>query len=410
VRILLLTQYYPPESGSSAMRMAELAAHFVSRGHRVTVVTGFPNYPDGVIFPGYRGKLWQLEQIDGVRVLRTYLLTTPRRDSFRHRLLNYVSFMVTSVFGGMAAGHHDLIYFYSPPLFLGVSAWILSRFYGIPSVVEVNDLWPQAAVALGVLRQRPLIRLAEMLERFVYDTVDEIFVYSYVMREALLERGVPHEKIELRPLWVDTDLFQPCSPVETDAVRKEHGLADRCVVMYAGNIGLAQGMDTVIDCADLLRAHTEIVFALVGEGAEKAALRRAARDRGLTNVAFVPYQPVTVISRFLSSADILLVHLDPAPHRLGTIPAKALAYMSVGRPVLMAAEGESAALVTQCRCGVVIKPRDPAAMAEAILQMCADCDAREEWGRNGRRSVQESYDRAALLQSLESRLEEIALT
>ncbi len=408
MKALLLSQYYPPESGSSAMRMSELAEHLAQQGHQVTVVTGFPNYPDGVIYRGYRRKIYQREQINGVDVIRTFVLTTTRRRSFGPRLVNYISFMITCIFGGLVAGRQDLIYFYSPPLFLGISAWVLSSLYRIPSVVEVNDLWPQAPIALGVLRNKGLIRLAEGLERFVYARVDRFLLYSKLMRQALVQAGVPQEKTEIRPLWVDTEFFAPRPSDETSAVRVEYGLDGRFVVMYAGNIGLAQGMDTVIECAQLLRERRDIVFVLVGEGVEKAALARRVEQQRLSNVIFIPYQPVSVIPGFLSSADVLLVHLDPAPHRLGTIPAKALAYMSVGRPVLMAAEGESADLVARSRSGVVVEPRNAQAMADAVLELCDDAEARKVMGERGREYSVAHFDRGTLLQELQVWLEGIA--
>lgn len=408
MRFLLLTQYYPPEPGSSAMRMSELAQYMAARGHIVTVVTGFPNYPEGVIYAGYRGKLYQREQLQGVNVVRTLLLTTRHRHKFLPRLLNHSSFMLTSIMGGLFAGKHDLIYIYSPPLFVGVSAWVLGRLYGIPFVMEVNDLWPQGPIALGIVRNKWAIRCGEGLERFVYAKAHKIFFYSNRMRQALIEKGVPEKKTEIHPLWVETDLFQPCTSDETAAVRAEYGLDGRFVVMYAGNIGLAQGMGTVVECARLLKQQPDIAFILVGEGAEKATLMQRVAEQELNNVMFIPHQPVNVIPRFLSAADALLVHLDPAPHRLGTIPAKALAYMSCGRPVLMAAEGESADLIQRSGSGVVAEPGNPQDMAEAVLRLYVDPDAREAMGQRGREYVVAHFDRKKLLRGLEGRLEEIA--
>jgi len=408
MKFLIVSQYFFPETGSSAIRMLELAQYLAMQGHQVTVITGFPNYPTGVVYPHYRRKVYQREQVGDVAVVRTYLLTTTRRRSFGPRLMNYLSFMVTSVFGGLVAGRHEVIYVYSPPLFVGVSAWILSGLYRIPFVIEVNDLWPQAPIALGMLRNKMLIRFTEGLERFVYAKAHRIFLYSRRMRQALIGKGVPEEKTEIHPLWIQTDLFRPHPQRETNAVRAEYGLDGRFVVMYAGNIGLAQGMGTVIECARLLKGHSDIVFVLIGEGAEKASLMRRVEEQGLGNVVFIPQQPVNVIPRFLSAADALLVHLVPAPHRLGTIPAKVLAYMSVGRPILMAAEGESADLIQRSGSGVVAEPGNPEAMAEAILRLYNDPGVREVMGRKGREYAVAHFDRRKLLRQLERRLVEIA--
>ena len=392
------------------MRMSELGEYLAERGHEVTVVTGFPNYPDGVVYEGYRRSIYRRERINGVDVIRVFLLTTTRRRRFGPRLASYLSFMITSIFGGLRAGRADILYFYSPPLFLGISAWILGRCFGIPTVVEVNDLWPQAPIALGVLRDQRLIGIAEAVERFLYHKVDHIFVYSNLMRQALIDKGVPKDKTEIRPLWVDASFFAPRPEAESIVVRQQHDLGGRFVVMYAGNIGLAQGMDTVIECARILGEPPDILFVLVGEGAEKPHLQQQAEDLELENVLFIDYQPVSIIPQFLSAADVLLVHLDPAPHRLGTIPAKVLAYMSVGRPVLMAAEGEAADLVLRSGAGTVVRPRDPLGMAEALRALQVDGEARNVAGERGRAHVLAHFDRSNLLQALEERLESIART
>lgn len=408
MKALLLSQYYPPESGSSAMRMSELAEYLAQCGHDVHVVTGFPNYPSGVIYDGYQGKMWQREHVKGVQITRTFLLPTTERHSFRARLLNYLSFMLTSIPGGLLVSRPDVIYFYSPPLFLGVSAWILSRFHGVLSVVEVNDLWPEAPIALGVLRNAGLISVARWLERFVYDKADHIFLYSRRMREALLEKGVAKEQTEIWPLWVDTSFFSSRSSGDVQKVRDEYQFGDRFVVMYAGNIGLAQGMDTVIDAARLLRHRLDIAFVLVGEGVETATLMERAESEQLGNVMFVPQQPLAEISDFLSAADVLLAHLDPAPHRLGTIPAKILAYMSVGRPVLLAAEGEAADVIERSGAGLVVQPRSPEALVAGVLQMQADPGTRALQGQRGRQYAVEHFERSSLLARLEQRLLRIA--
>ena len=408
MKALLLTQYYPPEPGSAAQKMSELAKHLLERGHQVTVVTGFPNYPDGVLFGGYRRKLYHRDQIDGVNVIRTFLLIAPRRRSLGPRMKNYLSFMLSSIYGSLITGRHDIVYVYSPPLFLGVSAYVISRLFRAPFVLDLNDLWPKGPVHLGVLKNRTLIRMAEMLERFVYARAHHIFFYSHRMRQDVVAAGVPEAKTEVHPLWVDTELFKPTSEEQAANIRKEYGMSDRLVVMYTGNLGLPQGLDTAIECARVLKAggHDEVLFVFVGGGADRDRLVQLSQGYELDNVLFIPPQPVSSMPAFMSASDVLLLHLDKAPFRMGTIPGKLLTYMSAARPVLAGLEGEGADIVTRNRCGVVVEPQNPEAMAQGVLGL-ADPEMRRHMGEEGRRAALSQFDRRELLDTLERRFQEI---
>ena len=408
MKALLLTQYYPPEPASASQKVSEMAGYLAGQGHRVTVVTGFPNYPDGVLHDGYRRRLYQEETRNGVKVARTFLLIPKNRHGFGPRMKNHLSFMLTSIYGGVRSGRPDLIYVYSPPLFLGVSGYVLSRLFRAPLVVDVHDLWPQAPIHLGILKSRAAIRLAQRLERFVYSAADYIFFYSNRMRRDVVESGVPEAKTEVHPLWVDTGTFKPATEDEAAEVRREYGFGDRLVVMYTGNISLAQGLDTAVESARLLKERGEngVLLVLVGGGADRDRLAALAGDQGLDNVLFIPPKPVTAMPAFMSAADVLLTHLDKAPFRLGTIPTKLLNYMSAGRPVLAGLEGESADLVRQTRSGVVVEPQNAGAMAEAILSL-RDPALRRRLGEAGRAAAIDRFERRELLADLEGRFQEI---
>jgi glycosyltransferase involved in cell wall biosynthesis len=408
VRALLLTQYYPPEPASAAQKTSELAQYLASHGHQVTVVTGFPNYPDGVLHKGYRRRLYQVEWAGGVKVVRTFLLTARKRHAFGPRMKNHLSFMVSSIYGGLRSGRPGVVYVYSPPLFLGVSGYVISRLFKAPLVVDVHDLWPKAPIPLGILKNPTLIRLAEALERFVYSRADHIFFYSHRMRRDVVDSGVPEDKTEVHPLWVDTDFFKPVPDHQARRLREEYGFGDKLVVMYTGNISLAQGLDTAIEGARLLRdeGHRHVLFVLVGGGADRDRLAGLSESHSLDNVLFIPPQPVTAMPAFMSAADVLLTHLNKAPFRLGTIPSKLLAYMSAERPVLAGLEGEAAELVLRTQCGVVVEPENPRSMADAILRL-QDSGLRRRMGEAGRRAAVEQFERKRLLAALEGRFQEI---
>lgn len=252
MNILLLTQYYLPEPGSASMRMSELAEYLAARGHQVTVVTGFPNYPRGKIYNGYRMGLWRREskivsskgvrskeksvELEGLRdkesegvrservrsegqsqksmggklsIIRVPLYPTIHRKSFKYRMVNHITFMLTAIYGGLLAKKSDLIYFYSPPLFLGITAYVLKKIYRIPTVVEINDLWPQAPIALGVIKNKFLITMAESFEKFVYKNTDYLFFYSHTHRKTIVNMGIPTSRTDIHTLWVDTNHFSP---------------------------------------------------------------------------------------------------------------------------------------------------------------------------------------------------------
>ena len=408
MKALLLTQYYPPEPGTASQKMSGLAEHLSQSGHQVTVVTGFPNYPDGVLHKGYRRKLYQQEQINGVKVIRTFLFITSRRRRFGPRMQNYLSFMFSSIYGSLRAGRHDLVYLYCPPLFLGVSAYIISRLFRAPFVLDLHDLWPKGPVHLGILKGRVMIRMAERLERSVYSWAHHIFFYSQRMRDDVLATGVPDAKTEVHPLWVDTEFFRPVPEEDSTKIRSEYGMSGKLVVMYTGNLGLPQGLDTAIECAKFLqeRSNNQVLFAFVGGGADQDRLMQLSKGYGLDNVIFIPHQPVTDMPAFMSASDILLVHLDKAPFRMGTVPGKLLNYMSAGRPVLAGLQGEAADIVTKNRCGVLVEPQNAEAMAQGILKL-TDPDLRRQMGEAGRRAAVAQYDRTKLLDEVEGRLQQI---
>ena len=408
MKALLISQYYPPEPASASQKVSELAGYLASQGHQVTVVTGFPNYPDGVLHEGYRRRLYQQEWQDGVTVVRTFLLIPRDRHSFGPRMKNHLSFMLSSIYGGLRSGRPDVVYVYSPPLFLGVSGYAISRLFGVPLVVDVHDLWPKAPIHLGILKNPMSIRLAEGLERFVYSKANYIFFYSNRMRQDVLETGVPESKTEVHPLWVDTDFFKPAPDDERTRVREQYGFGDRLVVMYTGNISLAQGLDTAVECAVMLkeRGDERVLFVLVGGGADKDRLVALSEGYGLDNVMFIPPLPVTAMPAFMSAADVLLTHLNKAPFRFGTIPSKLLTYMSAGQPVLAGFEGEAADLVNKTGSGVVVEPQDPRSMAEGI-QHLQDPDLRRRLGKAGRATALERFERQKLLAGMEGRFQEI---
>jgi colanic acid biosynthesis glycosyl transferase WcaI len=408
MHILLLCQYFPPEAGSAAAKIAEMAHYFNGRGHQVSVVSQVPCYPAGVVYPGYEGARFRVERHDGIRITRTWSHASPERGKFRPRLLNYATFMGTALAGILAGPRPDIVLVYSPPLLLGLTATLAGKAWRCPFVFWVNDLWPRAALHLGFMQDGSLYQAASSLERFIYHRAARIFVYSQRMLEEVVADGGERAKIENHPLWIDTEVFHP-DPTGAARVREQYGWEDKFVILYGGNIGLAQGLDVFVESARLLREKPEIHFVMVGSGVEKDTLESLARDYGLRNLEFIGHQPKDQVLAYFSAADLLFAHLKAAPHRVGTVPEKILAYMACGRPVLMAAqEGAAADLIREHGCGVAIPPDDSEALARAILSLAQRRHEIDAMGIRGRRASELYFAGPKVLTAMEASLSALA--
>lgn len=405
MRALLISQNYPPEASSAAQKVSEMADFLAERGHEVTVLTAFPNYPSGVVFQGYRRTLRQTEQLGQVKLVRSWLHVTKARDRFAPRMLSYVSFAATALLAGLPLPRQDVIYVYAPPTFLVPTAQVLAKLLRSALVVDVHDLWPDAPIYLGFVKNPAAVAAARAFEKWTYAAPDRLLSYSQTHLRKLREKGVPADKLGLVPLWIDAAKFAP-QPAAGAKVRAEHGLGDHFVVAYTGNIGLPQGLDTVLAAAAELkkRGDTKTIFALVGGGAERDNLMALAKQQGADNVRFVPPQPMAAMPGWMAAADALVLHLDHAPFREGTVPGKLFYYMASGRPVIAAAIGETADIVNGHRAGLAVPPRDPVALADAVQQLAASPENREEMGANGRRAALTVYERAKVLADMEAEL------
>ena len=392
MHVMFMAQCYAPEDVSAAVLITELATDLVRRGHQVTFVTGAPNYPQGRVFPGYRNRVYQVEQMDGVRVVRTWSHISPRK-TFWPRMMHYGTYSATAFYGGLLAGKPDILVSYSPPLPLGLSAWLLSRVWHVPWVLQLEDLYPEAAVAVGALRNRAAIDFFTAMERFLYRRATHISLISEVFRQNLLGKGVPAERITLIPVWGDPDVVRPL-PRE-NAFRDQHGLRGQFVVMYAGNLGLTSSLEDVVAAAELLNDERGIRFVLVGEGVKKPALEQVARSKGLANILFLPYQPREAFPEMLAAADISLVTLNRGSS-LTSLPSKTFNIMASARPILAVTppDSEIAHLVQDARCGLNLPPEQPKLLVEAILSLRHQGDQLLEMGQNGRSQLEARFSRA----------------
>ncbi|HEY8953292.1 MAG TPA: glycosyltransferase family 4 protein [Candidatus Dormibacteraeota bacterium] len=404
LRVTFLTHYFPPEVGPAQTRLHELAKRLIAAGETVTVVTGFPNYPTGEIFPGYRGKRFMVDSVDGIRVLRTWVFAT-RSRGFIGRLLNYFSFPVFSLLAVRRLGPTDIIYVQSPPLFTGLAALWFSRLKRAPFIFNVSDIWPQSAVELGVLKNRLAIRLAEWLEHHIYRRATRITVPTPGILERLAARGVPRDKIFLLTNGVDTAAYNVTSPDRELAQRL--GLDGHKVFMYAGLHGLAQGLDVILEAAKLTR-NPDVLYVLVGDGANKPALVAKAQAEGISNVRFLPIQPTSTLPALLNLVYATVIPLRRLDLFKAALPSKLFDSMAAGRPIVAPLWGEAAALVEAAACGLVVEPEDARAVQEAVEKLAADPELAQRLGEQGRRYVVEHFNRDDIAKRLVKLLEETA--
>ena len=378
VRVLLMTQWFDPEPTFKGIVFARELAR---QGFEVEVITGFPNYPGGVIYPGYKIKLLQKEQIEGVNVTRVPLY--PSHDKSKiGRILNYVSFACSLMIYGLFSKKADVIYAYHPPLTVGIAASIVGFFRRVPVVNDIQDMWPDTLSSTGMISNKRVITLVGKVCEWVYKRSTKIVVLSPGFRTLLVERGVPPEKIEVIYNWCAEDAIAQASDEKGSVFKPD----SKFRILFAGNMGLAQALDVVLDAAVLLSTTApQIEFVFLGGGLEVNNLKQLAQQLDLQNVVFLPPVSMAEVGAYLNAADALLVHLKKDELFKITIPSKTQAYMAAGRPILMAVDGDAADLVSNSHSGVVAKSGDAQSIADAAIKLLkATDDERQTMAENGK--------------------------
>lgn len=383
-RVLLMTQWFDPEP---TFKGIVFARELVRQGFEVEVVTGFPNYPGGVVYPGYRIKWLQREVIDGVHITRLPLYPDHGQSAIK-RVLNYASFGASAlVYGLFFARRPAVMYAYHPPLTVGIVAGLIRLIRRIPVVYDIQDMWPDTLRATGMVNSERALGVVSAVCNWVYRRMDHIAVLSPGFKTLLVQRGVPADKIDVVYNWADeASLSAPSGTVPA-----AFPAADAFRIVFAGNMGKAQALDAVLDAALLLQERqSRVCFVLLGGGVEVTRLQARASELGLRNVVFLPPVPMQQVGTLLAAADALLVHLRADPLFKITIPSKTQAYMAVGKPLLMAVDGDAADLVRDSAGGVVAASENAEALAAAAQSLAAMApEALTEMGENARRYYRE---------------------
>jgi colanic acid biosynthesis glycosyl transferase WcaI len=396
VKILYVSQYFPPEMGAPAARAMELALHWQRAGHEVTVLTGFPNHPTGVVPQEWRSRLSNLvyrENLDGIHVVRTWLLPLPNRKA-HERILNYSSFCLSAAWTGVQLSRPDVVIATSPQLLVGLSGWWIAFWKRVPFIFEVRDLWPESLSAVGVGSENSFLhRALKKIAGFLYQAADRIVVVTPAFKDHLIRHWrLLAEKISIVENGVESSLFTPEAADQT--LRKQFSLEGKFVAAYIGTIGMAHGLDTLIEAASALE-HDEpsVGFLLVGEGADKERVQALVCKRGLSNIRLVDQQPREKIPAFIGTSDVCLVLLKRTELFKTVIPTKMLEFMSCAKPVILGVDGQARQIVEEARGGLVIEPENARALVDAIRHLKANRSEAAKFGENARSYILERYSR-----------------
>lgn len=395
--ILFIHQLFlsPKEAGST--RHFELAKYLVKKGNRVTIIAGNVSYLTGEVDPKHRRRFLVKENIEGVEIIRAKTYSKIHK-SYVSRFFSFLSFMVSSIMGGIKSGKPDLVIACSPQIFTGISGFILSRIRRIPFIFEVRDLWPKFAIDTGVLTNPHLIYAATRLERFIYKKADYVIINSPGFFDHLESSGVGKEKIFLIPNGADTTIFTPGD--KQNEVRKELGYRDEFVAMYMGAHGLANSLETIIESARLLKDHPEIQFLLVGDGNKKESLIKLAAEYALTNVKFIAAQSRYLIPQYCQAADVCLATLKKIDAFKTTYPNKLFDYMACGRPTILAIDGVARQVLEAAQGGEFVDPENPEELAKSLLKLYKNPSLCTQYGKNARKYVVENFDREKIADKL----------
>lgn len=402
MKILLIHQAFAALDEPGGTRHHELARYFAKKGHQVVVITSLINYMTGV--EQFPERQEQVEIGDGnILILRVPVYRAFHR-SFVHRTFSFISFMFTSFWYAMRVKGVSVVWGTSPPIFQVITAWFVAKLKQKPFIFEIRDLWPAFAVQVGVLKNRILIVASEWLERFLIRQANLVVVNSPGFVAHVRERGA--KRVEVVPNGADTEIFT--SNRDESDFRRTYGLEGKFVVLYAGAHGLSNDLDQVLAAAEQLIEYPQIVFVLIGDGKEKPRLQQKAIEKGLANVVFLPPVAKTKMAGVLGGADVCLAILKPIPLYGTVYPNKVFDYMAAGKAVLLAIPGVIRQVIEEYRAGIAVQPGDPLALAQAVLRLAQQRELVEEMGRNGRKAIENRFNRKKLAEKLLTLFEELA--
>lgn len=393
MHILFLTDNFPPEGNAPATRTFEHAREWVKAGHKVTIITCAPNFPEGKLFAGYRNRFYQKEWMDGVEVRRVITYITAN-EGFLKRTLDYMSFMVTGFLAGLFVRKPDVVIATSPQFFCACAGWTLALFKRKPFVFELRDLWPASIAAVGAMKNQTLMRWMERLELFLYRKAALIVSVTHSFKADLISRGIDGEKITVVINGVDLSLYAPQG--KDPALVDRHGLAGKFVASYIGTHGMAHALESIVETAEMLRHEPGIVFLFAGGGAAAEKVKALVEEKGLPNVVFLGRQDKKEMARIWSLCDVSIVHLKDSPLFQHVIPSKIFESFAMGLPIIMGVpKGEATDIIERTDTGLVVAPASPQELGAAVLRLFNDRELLKRYQENCLTAAQR-FDRRRL--------------
>jgi len=397
LKILFLTPYFYPERGAPQTRLLDYSLQLTKLGHNVKILTTMPNYPRGVVFPEYKNKLFLKENYKGIEIYRICSYTSPKKG-FIPRVLNQFTFALFSVIPGLFIKDIDLIFVESPPLFDGISGYIISKIKKIPFILNVADIWPMAAVQLRMLNNNMLIKISEKLEFFLYKKATKVLIVTKGLYHLLVERGVDEKKLEFIPNGVNIDFFKPAG--DRKKFRKRLKFSDKFIVFFGGNHGLAQGLDVLVESARYLNDYPEIKIIMLGDGPLKSKLIDMSESLKLRNIEFRDTVTLDEMPAYFEAADVAVVTLKNVPLMYSWVPVKLYEAMAMEKPVITNLKGDAEEILMNSDAGLCVQPDNPQKLAEAIIELYKNKEKIPQMGERGRKFITNNYNRNLIVKQL----------
>lgn len=410
MKITFLSHYFPPEGNAPATRTHAMCRRWVGAGHEVTVITSAPNVPNGIVYDGYKNRLHQTEEVDGIKVVRVWTYIAPNKGTVK-RIANYVSYMLTASWFAFFQRRSDILIATSPQFFCGWAGVLVSRLKRIPFVLEIRDIWPESIITVEAMPNNRLIRFLEWLELRMYAAADHIVTVGEGYRQRLLGKGVPDDKMSIVNNGHDDAVFFPRD--KNPEIINSHSLEGKYVCAYVGTIGMACGLEVVIDAAAQLKAAgvQDIHFLLVGDGASRERLQQQTRERGLeAMISWSGLQPKERIPEYLASADVCLVHLKKTDLFTTVLPSKIFEAAGMARPIINGVQGQAMEIVEAAGAGLLMEPESSEDLVAALLKLKGDPALAAKLGESGRAYVVKHFNRDALAKDYIQLLSEVAAT
>lgn len=399
MRILFLSHYFPPEINAPATRTFEYCKQWVEHGHEVTVISCTPHHPMGKVYPGYKNKFYQVEEKDGIKAIKVLTYVTAK-SGFLKRTWNYVFYMLMVIFIAPFIAKADVVISTSPQFFNGLAGYFVSRIKRCPWVLEIRDLWPESILAVGAIKNKSAIKLLEWLEKFVYRKADHIIPVTFAFKRHIEKHGGDANKITVIRNGVSFDLFK--LQQRNNEFACSVGVDGKFVVSYVGTHGLAHGLSVILDAAEKLKHKPEIIFLMIGDGAEKKKLLEEKSRRQLDNVIMLDQQPKQEMPNIWSISDVSLVLLKKQNLFLTVTPSKIFETMAMKKPIVLGVRGESQALIEEGNAGICIEPENVDELVTAVVKLYEDADAYHQYAENGYVYVQQHFDRKKLANQYET--------